>query len=86
VKDGIVTVHPVQSYQLIEEQVDTVDAYYANAKTVHSMLWNAKTGSAFHMANGLIAPNVSFEFSVRGEWNQKYPTEILNLFDNIDCV
>jgi hypothetical protein len=117
VKDGIVTVHPVQSYQVIEEEeqegnnestgntkknvkgIRKVDTYYANgAGPVHLMQGHAggmqverwiqpqPEWSAFRMANGLIAPNVSFEFSVRGEWNEKYPTEILNLFDNIDCV
>ena len=41
--------------------------------------------SAFRMANGLIAPNVSFDHSVRGEWNQRFPSQTLDLFNDINC-
>jgi hypothetical protein len=42
--------------------------------------------SAFRMANGLIPPNVSSDHSVRAEWNRLYPNDVLNLFDDLNCV
>lgn len=42
--------------------------------------------SAFRMANGIVAPNISRDESIQSEWHRHHPDLPLNLGENLNCI